>query len=142
MRTFILVSKNLGIFGDRGATIESADTDVGHVLRKASVLIFYLKSEFTGMAKDDDRDFAIGGLQLLECCKDEDRSLAMPRLGLAKNVHAQHGLRDALLLDFTCKMSVMDMKQAREPPSEGCSKPRSLMARKSSGFNKKSLDDV
>ena len=40
------------------------------------------------------------GLQLMQRRQHEDRSLAHARLGLAEHVHAQNGLRDALVLNL------------------------------------------
>ncbi|KAG5456933.1 MAG: hypothetical protein BJ554DRAFT_3187 [Olpidium bornovanus] len=40
---------------------------------------------------------------MLERCEHENGSLSHPRLGLEEDVHAQNGLRDALLLNCNCQ---------------------------------------
>lgn len=51
------------------------------------------------MAHDQHADLPVHRLDLLEGGQDKDGSLAHPGLGLAEDVHAQHRLRDALVLD-------------------------------------------
>jgi len=140
MGTPILVSKNFCVFGNRRASIKSADANVRHVLGEPRVLVFDLESKFTCMAKDDYRDLPIHRLQLLECCKNKHSSFPMTGFGLTKYVHAKNCLRNTFLLDWTIISRYVVSIVARLP-SEGCSKPRSLMARKSSGFSRKSLSE-
>ena len=45
-------------------------------------------------------DLAVYGLELVERREDEDGRLAHAALGLADDVHAEHGLGDALVLHF------------------------------------------
>ena len=96
---FALVPQIFSVLGYRGATIESADTDIGHVLGKASVFVLDLESEFPGMTKDQNRDLAIDWFELLQSSKDENGSLSVARFRLAQHVHAQNSLRDTFLLD-------------------------------------------
>ena len=46
----------------------------------------------------EDGDLAVDGLELVERREDEDGRLAHAALGLADDVHAEHGLGDALVL--------------------------------------------
>ncbi len=43
---------------------------------------------------------SVNGLQLLQGGQNEDRGLAHAGLGLAEDVHAQNGLRNALMLNW------------------------------------------
>lgn len=95
---FGLVSQGFRVFGHRGTAVECADPDIGHVLGETRVLVFDLEGEFTGVAKNEDRHLAIGGLQLLECGEDENRRFAVPRFSLAQDVHPEDGLGNTLLL--------------------------------------------
>jgi len=62
-----------------------------------------LVGQLAGVAHDERADLAGGGLdvQLLEDGDDEDGGLAHPGLGLANDIHPQHRLRNALVLDCT-----------------------------------------
>jgi len=99
VRAFASVTKDLNVFGNRGTTVEGVDADIGHILGKASVLVFDLKGEFTRVAKDYYGDFAIDRFQLLECRKNENCSFSMSRLCLTQNVHSKNSLRNAFLLN-------------------------------------------
>ena len=54
------------------------DSDIGHVFRKSSILVFYLKGELPGVAEDDYRHLPIYGFQLLQRRKDKDGRFAVP----------------------------------------------------------------
>ena len=77
-----------------------AHLNATHVLGESLVLLADLEGQLAGVAHDDDRHLAVDRLQLLQRGKDEDGSLAHARLGLTEDVHAENGLRDALVLDF------------------------------------------
>src|ERR1700761_6233865 len=139
------VAQRLRILHDWRSSIERADAYVGHVFREARVLVLDLERKFARVAEDNDGDLAVDRLELLQCREDKDSSLSVSGLCLAEDVHAQHCLRDALLLDYIeGKKGHWECLQAfpeGNTPSDGCSKPKSLIARKSSGFSKKSLKD-
>lgn len=61
---FVLQSLHVGL--DRSAAVENASLDVGHVLAKSVVLITDLVGQFTSMTHDNNGDFAIDWLNLLE----------------------------------------------------------------------------
>lgn len=99
VRALGLVAEEFGILGHGSAAVESADTDVGHVLREASVLVLDLERKLAGVAKYDDRYFAVDRFELLESCQNKDSRLSVPGFRLAQHVHSQDGLRNTLLLD-------------------------------------------
>jgi len=130
---------------DGSSTIEDGSADIRHVLGESEVLVADLEGEFAGVAEYDDRDTVFCWVELLEGSEDENGGLSMTRLGLAENVHAEDRLRDALLLHWKYEIMRRGIKQVMKMvsiPSEGCSKPRSEMARSSSCFNKKSLKKI
>jgi len=51
------------------------------------------------MTENNDGDFAIDWFQLLQSGKYKDSSFAVAGLCLTENIHSQHGLRNAFLLD-------------------------------------------
>ncbi len=73
--------------------------DAGHVLGESLVLLADLERQLAGVAHDQHADLAVDRLELLHRRQDEDGRLAHPGLGLAQDVHAEHGLRDALMLN-------------------------------------------
>ena len=83
------------------------------VLGEPLVLFTDLEGQLPGVAHDQDGDLAVGGLDLLESGQDEDGRLSHAGLGLAQDVHAQHGLRDALVLHLgrVLKAAVDDCAQ-------------------------------
>jgi len=85
---------------DRRATVENGGLDLREVLGEALVLVGDLEGELTGVAHDEDMALAVGGLELVEGGEHEDGGLAHAGLGLADDVHAEDGLRDALVLDW------------------------------------------
>lgn len=95
----VLVTKDFRVLLYGSTAIEGVDPYVRHVLGKPRVLVLDLEGEFTGVTQDNDGNFAIHRLQLLQRCKYEDRGLAVPRLCLTKDVHSQDGLRDTFLLN-------------------------------------------
>jgi hypothetical protein len=99
-----------------------------------------LEGEFTGVAENKDRHLAIDRLQLLESGEDEDRCFTMPRLpGTTRPCRGRLEEYTLAELEDMERSGEVLREQSTSVPSEGCSKPKSLMARKSSGFNRKSL---
>ena len=120
-----------------------------------------LKRELACVTEHEHGDLALHRLQLLQYRDHEDRRLSHARLGLAKDIGADHRLGYALVLDCTTELadSECDSKGGDKlprsfeelragatgrpaSPSEGCSKPQSTMARRSSGLSRKSLKPV
>ena len=81
-------------------SVEDLALDVRQVLAEAGVLVLDLEGELARVAQDEDRDLAVDGLELVQRREDEHGGFAHPGLGLADDVHAKHGLRDALVLHF------------------------------------------
>ena len=129
------------IFLDGSSTIEDSSADVRHVLGEPEVLIADLEGEFARVAEYDDRDTVFCWIELLEGSEDEDGGLSVTRLCLTEDVHAEDRLRDAFLLHWKQRNEDDGLKAMKmiNIPSEGCSKPRSEMARSSSCFSRKSL---
>jgi len=113
----------------------------------------HLVRQLARVADDEGAHLAVHRLELLQDGEDKDRGLAHARLGLAEDVHAQDGLRDALMLHWggwgggrvaggagrTAASAPPRRSPSRPPPSDGCSNPQSTMARSSSGLSRKSL---
>lgn len=85
---------------DGSSTVKDGSADIGHVFSESEVFISDLEGEFARVAEYDDRDTVFRWVELLESCEDEDSSLSMTRLRLAKHVHAEDRLRDAFLLHW------------------------------------------
>ena len=100
VRAFVLVAEKFGVLCDRHTVVERADSDVRHVLGESGIFILDLEGEFTSVAKDNDGDLTVCRFQLLESCEDENGGLSMTRFGLTQNIHSEHSLRDAFLLDY------------------------------------------
>lgn len=94
----VLVAEEFGVLCYRCAAVESADTNIGHVLGEASIFVFDLEGEFTSVAEDEDRDFSVDRFELLKRGQDEDGSFPMSRFRLAEYIHTEHRLRDTFLL--------------------------------------------
>lgn len=103
----LLVGENLLILLDVRAAVEHLGLDFGHVLAEALVLVANLEGELAGVAHDEDRRLSGDGLDLLERAKHEDCRLPETGLGLADDVGAEDGLRDAALLD--CGSIVLEL---------------------------------
>mmetsp|Transcript_13392 Transcript_13392/g.34357 ORF Transcript_13392/g.34357 Transcript_13392/m.34357 type:complete len:374 (-) Transcript_13392:267-1388(-) len=93
--------QHLLVLLDRQAPEEIGHLDALKVPAKALKLVADLERQLTGVAQHDGRHLALLRLQLLQHGQHEDCSLTHTRLGLANDVHAQDGLWDALMLDFT-----------------------------------------
>lgn len=87
------------VLGNGCATVDDTSAHIGHVLGESSVLVADLVRKLTSVAEHENRDLAVDRLDLLERSKDKDSSLAHTGLGLADDVHAEDGLRNAFLLD-------------------------------------------
>lgn len=84
---------------DGGTAVDDRRPDIGHVFAEAGVFVANLVGQLTRVAEDDDADFAVDGLDLLQCCENKHGSLAHTRLGLADDIHAEDRLGNAFLLD-------------------------------------------
>ena len=99
MRALGLVTEQLRILSHWGSTIERRDANVRHILGETRVLVLNLESELASVAKHENRDLAIHGLELLKRRQNKDGGFTVTRLRLAQDVHSQHSLGDALLLN-------------------------------------------
>mmetsp|Transcript_28086 Transcript_28086/g.68097 ORF Transcript_28086/g.68097 Transcript_28086/m.68097 type:complete len:241 (-) Transcript_28086:832-1554(-) len=88
------------VLGDGHATIEHFRLNVRQVSAEPLKLVGDLIGELASVAKDESTNSCFFRLQLVQARKDEDGRLAHTRLRLTQNVHAQDGLRDALVLHF------------------------------------------
>ena len=95
----LLVGKGIRVELDVYTAIEHHALDLGQVLTESLVLSLDLVGELAGVAEDKDRYFSWNGYKLVEGRQHEDGRLAHPRLGLADDIHAQHCLGDALVLN-------------------------------------------
>lgn len=84
---------------DRHSAKEHSHLGGGHVLAEALVLLGDLEGQLARVAHDEHVNVVFGRLQLLQRGQHEHGSLAHAGLGLAQNVHAEHGLRNAFVLD-------------------------------------------
>lgn len=100
VRMRLLVGEHLLVLLDVGSAVEDSCLYLRHVLAKALVLVADLEGELTGVTHDQDRSLTSNGLDLLESAEHEDRRLSESRLGLAKHVGPENGLRNADLLDY------------------------------------------
>mmetsp|Transcript_31688 Transcript_31688/g.41967 ORF Transcript_31688/g.41967 Transcript_31688/m.41967 type:complete len:262 (+) Transcript_31688:628-1413(+) len=92
--------KKSNVLLDGNAAKENDRLDVREVLAEALILVGDLVGELAGVAHDEDRDFTVLGLELVEGGEDKDGGLAHTRLGLADEIHTEDGVRDALVLDL------------------------------------------
>jgi hypothetical protein len=100
MRTSLLVLDQLDILLNRRATIKHGCPDIGQVLAESRVLVPNLECEFAGMAEDEDRDFAVGGFNLLERGEDKHCCFTEAGFSLTEDVGGEDGLRETDLLDL------------------------------------------
>ena len=99
VRALGLVLEHSLVLGDGCASVDNTGADIGHVLGETSILVSDLVGKLSSVAENEDGDFAIDRLDLLEGGENEDGGFTHTRLGLADDVHAENGLRDAFLLD-------------------------------------------
>lgn len=98
MRALVLVLEHLTVLLDGQPTEKVTYPDVLHISSEALILVADLESQLTGVAHHNDGDLSINRFKLLEGGDDKDSGFAHARLGLADNVHAEDGLRNALVL--------------------------------------------
>lgn len=110
MRAASFVFQDFGVFGNRDTTVKYGCADVRHVLRESPVFVLDLIREFTCVAENDDRDLSVYWLELLKGSKHENSSLSVSRLGLAKNIHAENSLRNALLLYYKKEYGLISVR--------------------------------
>jgi hypothetical protein len=79
-------------------SVEHAGLDVRQVLGEALVLLLDLEGQLSGVAEHHHVHLAGHGLQQVQGGQHEHGGLAHAGLGLADDVGAQHGGRDALVL--------------------------------------------
>jgi hypothetical protein len=82
----------------RDAAVEDLGLDVGQVAREALELVADLVGELARVAEHEGAHLLLLGLELVQRREHKDGGLAHARLGLAQDVHAEDGLRDALVL--------------------------------------------
>merc|ERR1719217_969463 len=80
------------------SAVEDLDLHVGQVAAEALKLVVDLEGQLARVAQHDGADLPLLGLELVQRREHEDGRLAHTGLGLADDVHAQDGLRDALVL--------------------------------------------
>lgn len=85
---FALVAKEFRIFGYWCAAVESADSDIGHVLGEAGVFVFDLEGEFAGVAKNEDGHLPVDGFELLKSGQDKHSGFSVTRLRLTQDIHS------------------------------------------------------
>jgi len=100
-----VVLEDVAVGLDADASIENSGLDLREVLREAFVLMSDLEGELTGMANDKDSDLVLAGrigagVELVESGKNENGGLAHTTLRLTHNIHAQHCLRNAFMLNL------------------------------------------
>mmetsp|Transcript_23195 Transcript_23195/g.59615 ORF Transcript_23195/g.59615 Transcript_23195/m.59615 type:complete len:401 (+) Transcript_23195:292-1494(+) len=90
--------EDLLVLGDGHATVEDARLDVGQVPGEPHKLVVDLEGQLARVAHHDHRRLCLFGLELVQHGQHKHGRLAHARLGLADHVHAQDGLRNALVL--------------------------------------------
>mmetsp|Transcript_67163 Transcript_67163/g.108167 ORF Transcript_67163/g.108167 Transcript_67163/m.108167 type:complete len:319 (+) Transcript_67163:368-1324(+) len=90
--------QHLLVLGDGSASVNHSALHVREVLGKAVELVLDLVGQLAGVANHHHLDSLLAGIDLLKTRQDEHGRLAHARLGLAQDVSAQNGLRDALVL--------------------------------------------
>lgn len=101
VRALRLVTKKLRVLGDWGSSVEGADPDIRHVLGETRVLVLDLERELPSVAEHQNGHLAVDRLELLKSREDENGGFTVTGLCLAKNIHAENRLRNALLLDWS-----------------------------------------
>ena len=88
------------VLGDGDAAVEDLGLGVGEVAGEALELVGDLVGELARVAEHQRAHLRLLRLQLVQAREHEDGRLPHPRLCLAEHVHAEDGLRDALVLDL------------------------------------------
>lgn len=96
----LLVLEECFILLDVDSTVEDGSLHLWHVLAEPSILVLDLEGQLTCMTHDDDTDFAVDGLDLLQSGQDEDGCLSETGFSLAENIGSENGLWNADLLDW------------------------------------------
>lgn len=154
MRALFLVGKDLLVGRDGSTTVEDTSSDIGHKFGKTSKLILDLIGKLSSVTENDDRNLAINGFTM-----DNQLPSTLPKIAhtsvAKRQAQTQPSYPYQTWLDtehlyrgwpgeyipvelFSCQ-HVFRIFRLHGLPSEGCSKPRSEMARRSSGFKRKSL---
>mmetsp|Transcript_72534 Transcript_72534/g.204553 ORF Transcript_72534/g.204553 Transcript_72534/m.204553 type:complete len:203 (-) Transcript_72534:224-832(-) len=94
------VLQHLLVLGDGDTTVHYASLHGREILGEAVELMLDLVCELARVADDKHLHGLLRGIHLLQAREHEDGRLAHAGLGLAENVSAQDGLRDALMLDL------------------------------------------
>lgn len=85
---------------DGCSTIDDFGSQASEVLGESLKLLLDLVGELSGVAKDEGRD-RLGVLrELMQDSENENCGFSHTRLCLAKNINTNHGLGNALLLNF------------------------------------------
>ena len=101
----LLVLQDFSVLLDGGTAVENASLDIRHVFAESVVLVSDLERELASVAHDQDGALAGNGLDLLESGEDEDGGFTETGLGLTDDVAAEHGLRDASLLNCNSRIA-------------------------------------
>jgi len=86
MRTGIRILDQVNILLNRRAAVKNSRPNFRHILAESRVFIPDLKGEFTGVTKNENRDFSVHGLDLLEGRKDKDGRFTETRFGLTEDI--------------------------------------------------------
>lgn len=109
VRVGVLALEELGVFLDRGSSVEDSGLHIWHILAEASIFVLNLIGELAGVAHDENGGFASNWFDLLKSGENEDGSLTKTGFGLAKDIGSQNGLRNANLLD--CKANRAEVRK-------------------------------
>mmetsp|Transcript_54603 Transcript_54603/g.155405 ORF Transcript_54603/g.155405 Transcript_54603/m.155405 type:complete len:203 (-) Transcript_54603:44-652(-) len=92
--------QHLAVLRNGHAAVDHARLDVLEVLREAVELVLDLIGQLARVADHQHPHGLLGVVHLLQARQHKDGSLSHTGLGLAQNVRAEDGLRDALVLDL------------------------------------------
>ena len=109
----ILVLQILDIFLHRRTAIENSRLNLREILAEAGIFVLDLVRQLSSVAHDQHRRLVDRSNDLLQSGEYEHSSLSEARFGLAENVGAQYGLRNAHLLN--CRRKSMAMSDFDEP---------------------------
>ena len=109
----ILVLQSLDILLHRGTAIENSRLDFREILAEAGIFVLDLVRQLSGVAHDQHRRLVDRSIDLLKSGEHEHSSFSETRFGLAENIGAQDGLRNAHLLN--CRRKSMTMSDFDGP---------------------------
>lgn len=115
-----LVAEELLVLLDISATVEDLSLDFWHVLAETLILVLDLECKLTCVAHDQDADFAVDWLDLLQSGQHKDGCLSETGLGLAEDIGSEDCLRNAHLLD--CRVMLEGFVQS-------CVRAKALVSR-------------